>query len=89
MALAFATTDALASSSVPQQSIPERSVTMAVADSSATMAAVPDSKTPRSFPSNEAGVRRAAAQGPAALRHYIFRTRMIYNDYFWDFAKDE
>jgi hypothetical protein len=34
----------------------------------------------------EAGVRRAAAQGPEALRRYIWRTRMIYNYYYWDFA---
>ena len=35
----------------------------------------------------ETGVRRAAAEGPDALRRYIWRTRMIYNYYYWDFAK--
>jgi|SRR6478752_9918338 hypothetical protein len=35
----------------------------------------------------ESGVRRAAAEGPDALRRYIWRTRMIYNYYYWDFAK--
>jgi len=35
------------------------------------------------------GVRRAAAEGPEALRRYIWRTRMVYNYYFWDFVKQE
>ena len=37
-------------------------------------------------PSYQAGVRAAAAQGPDALRRYLWRTRMIYNFYYWDFA---
>ena len=41
----------------------------------------------RAYPPSEAGVRRAAAQGPEALRRYIWRTRMIYNYYYWDFAR--
>ena len=38
------------------------------------------------FPAYQAGVRAAAAQGPDALRRYIWRTRMIYNFYYADFA---
>jgi hypothetical protein len=34
-------------------------------------------------------VRRAAAEGPDALRRYIDRTRMIYGFYYWDFATRE
>jgi hypothetical protein len=37
-------------------------------------------------PAYQAGVRAAAAQGPEALRRYLWRTRMIYNFYYWDFA---
>ena len=35
---------------------------------------------------HEAGVRAAALQGPDALRQYIWRTRMVYNFYYGDFA---
>jgi hypothetical protein len=64
-------------------------VKLAAADGTATMPAAPSSTPPRIYPSSEAGIRRAAAQGPAALRRYIFRTRMIHNYYFWDFVKKE
>jgi hypothetical protein len=43
----------------------------------------------RAYPPMQKGVRQAAEQGPEALRRYISRTRMIYNYYFWDFAKQE
>ena len=39
------------------------------------------------FPPQQAGVRRAAAEGSTALRRYVTRTRMIYNYSYWDFAK--
>ena len=42
-----------------------------------------------SFPSSEAGVRRAAAEGAEPLRRYVQRTRMIYNYYYWNFAKEQ
>ena len=35
---------------------------------------------------HEAGVRMAARQGSDALRQYTWRTRMIYNFYYGDFA---
>ena len=35
---------------------------------------------------NLRGVRKAAAQGPNELRRYIFRTRMIYNFDYEDWA---
>ena len=41
------------------------------------------------FPSYQRGVRQAAAEGPLALRRYIWRTRMIYNFYYYDFAPRE
>ncbi|HEY2883589.1 MAG TPA: hypothetical protein VGJ08_00070 [Rhizomicrobium sp.] len=42
-----------------------------------------------SFPSSQAGVRRAAQEGPESLRRYIQRTRTIYNYYYWNFAKGQ
>jgi uncharacterized protein YbjT (DUF2867 family) len=38
------------------------------------------------YPPYQRGVRMAAAEGPEALRRYIWRTRMIYNFYYNDFA---
>ena len=89
-ALALAATAALANPVASQASIPQDSMRLAVADSGQTGAeAVGWSATPRSYPANEAGVRRAAAEGPEALRRYVWRTRMVYNCYFWDFVKQE
>jgi len=88
-ALALAATTALANVLDPQTSVPQTSVYLAVADSTEAVAAAPISMMPRSYPPSEAGVRRAAAQGPEALRRYIWRTRMIYNYYFWNFVKRE
>ena len=42
-----------------------------------------------SFPSSETGVRKAAAEGPESLRRYVQRTRMIYNYFYWKFAKEQ
>lgn len=88
-ALALAATIALANLLAPQTSVPHTSVQLAVADSTEAVAGAPISTMPRSYPSSEAGVRRAAAQGPEALRPYTWRTRMIYNYYFWKFVKQE
>ncbi len=87
-ALALAATAAFANP-LAQPSVPQTSVQLALADSTKTAAQVSGSTMPRSFPPSEAGVRRAAAQGPEALRRYIWRTRMVYNYYFWDFVKQE
>lgn len=35
------------------------------------------------------GVRKAATENPEALRRYIWRTRMIYNHWYNDFAPKE
>ena len=80
--LPLAATTALANLLAPQTSVPHTSVQLAVADSAEAVARAPISTMPRSYPSSEAGVRRAAAQGPEALRPYTWRTRMIYNYYF-------
>ena len=39
------------------------------------------------FPPLEAGVRAAAQSGPEALRRYVWRTRMIHDFYYNDFAR--
>jgi hypothetical protein len=88
-AFALAATSVLANPLASQASIPQDSMRLAVADSGQAGAEAAGSTTPRSFPAQEAGVRRAAAQGPDALRRYIWRTRMIYNYYFWGFTKQE
>jgi hypothetical protein len=41
------------------------------------------------FPAYQRGVRQAAAEGNEALRRYILRTRMIYDFYYNDFARQE
>jgi len=40
------------------------------------------------YPDYQRGVRQAAREGNEALRRYIWRTRMIYNFQFRDFAKE-
>ena len=85
-ALALAGSTLVADASAAQVSVPETSVKSVVADGTATTAAASRSTAPRIYASSEAGLRRAAAEGPASLRRYIFRTRMIYNYYFWDFV---
>jgi len=89
VALALAASTAVAGASDPQQPVPEASVKLAVADTTETMPQAGSSTTPFIYPSSEAGLRHAAAQGPVALHLYIYRTRMIYNYYIWDFAKPE
>jgi hypothetical protein len=85
-ALALAATATLAS----QTSVSQNSVQLTVvADSTEKMGGGPVSTMPSSYPPLEAGVWRAAAQGPEALRRYIFRTRMIYNYYYPNFVKQE
>ena len=44
---------------------------------------------PQAFRPSERGVREAAAESNEALRRYIWRTRMIYNYYYNDFATQE
>lgn len=87
-AFALAASTALADTSAPQLPVPEASVKVALADSTQMMSTASDS-VPFIYPSSDAGLRRAAAQGPVALHLYIYRTRMIYNYYIWDFATPE
>jgi len=88
-ALALAASATLANPLAPQMSVTQPSVQLAAADSTEAAAGAPNSTEPRGYPPSEAGVRRAAAQGPDALRRYIWRTRMIYDYYFWNFVKQQ
>jgi len=62
---------------------------VAAAGNSGNTASVAGSADTAAFSPSEAGVRRAAAEGPESLRRYIQRTRMIYNYYYWSFAKEQ
>jgi len=62
---------------------------VAAAANSGTATEVTGSAETVAFPSSESGVRRAAGEGPESLRRYVQRTRMIYNYYYWSFAKPE
>jgi hypothetical protein len=39
------------------------------------------------FPPQQAGVRRAATEGPTSLRRYVTRTQAIYGYSYRDFSK--
>jgi hypothetical protein len=67
----------------------DASTPLVLAQASAPGAAADRVAVPvRVYPAYQRGVREAAAQGPEALRRYIWRTRMIYNFYFPDFVQD-
>ena len=62
---------------------------LVVAQTSAGGATKAEAASPDTTPVHLRGVKAAAAQGPDALRRYIFRTRMIYGFYYNDFAPKE
>ena len=83
---AFALAATIASAGAPEAPQSTPSGPLVLADASAPSATARAAASDRRYPPGEAGVRRAAAQGSEALRRYIWRTRMIYNYYYWDFA---
>jgi hypothetical protein len=83
---AFALAAAIAFAGAPETPQSVHSGPLVLADASTPSATARAAASDRHYPPGEAGVRRAAAQGPEALRRYIWRTRMIYNYYYWDFA---
>ena len=63
---------------------------LVIAQASGPATATPRPVVPNdAFPAIERGVREAASQGNEALRRYLWRTRMIYNFYYPDFASGE
>lgn len=59
-----------------------------VAQASSAAPALQPGAPPNAYPAYQRGVRQAAAEGNEALRRYIWRTRMIYNYYYDDFARE-
>lgn len=82
-ALALAATATIADPVASQTAVPQTSLMVAAADGT-DMA--PGSTMERNYPPLQAGVRQAAAQGPDALRRYIWRTRRIFNYYYPDWV---
>lgn len=87
LALACAAFSAIAGE--PEQPASTTSEPIKVASTTQANTTTPSAVLDSAYPAMQRGVRQAAEQGPEALRRYIFRTRMIYNYYYWDFAKQE
>jgi hypothetical protein len=90
--LGLATVAATLLASTPSQAQTDANAAPApivVAQTSVGVAAKPETTVSDATPVHLRGVRAAAAQGPDALRRYIFRTRMIYGFYYNDFAPKE
>ena len=85
IALAAFTVGVAFASETPSPVSIDKYAPVVLAQAGGTMSGAPVTFAP-AYPAYEARVRAAAAQGPEALRRYIFRTRMIYNFYYWDFA---
>ena len=85
----FTSSIACAAQSTAPTSSTQGAAVVAVASDADKAANATGSVEPASFPSSEIGVRRAADEGPESLRRYLQRTRMIYNYYYWSFAKDQ
>lgn len=87
VATGFAATMSFAATP-PQELTPQTEVNTLIASNKRTSEA-PSAVAAPNYRSSEMGVRRAAEQGYEPLRRYVQRTRMIYNYYFWNFAKQE
>lgn len=88
-AIALAATSVGAATSVPQAEPAQSRMDLAANANTETMPGASGTTLQRSYRPLEAGVRKAAMQGPEALRRYIWRTRMIYDYYYPDFALKE
>jgi hypothetical protein len=85
-ALALAVATAFAEAPAQQVNTPEPAMLAQATGTSAGSYAAPSATITYDYPPLEAGVRKAAIEGPEALRRYIYRTRMIYAWYYPDFA---
>src|SRR5262245_24158414 len=74
---------ALASETLPASAASEPIV---LAQAAGPMSSAPAPAVVVVYPAYQAKVRAAAAEGPEALRRYIWRTRMIWNFRYDDFA---
>ena len=74
----------------PQASNGANTAPIVVAQASGTSQAQTGTATQSDYiPVNQRGARAAALEGPDALRRYVFRTRMIYNYSYFEFAPKE
>ena len=80
---------ACAAQPAPQTVSTQGGASVTVASNTDNTVKAAGSVEPGSFPSSETGVRKAAAEGPESLRRYVQRTRMIYNYFYWNFAKEQ
>ncbi len=83
-ALALAAATAFAEAPAPQVNAQEPILLAQVTSASASTNTA--GSMTYDYPPLEAGVRKAAIEGPEALRRYIHRTRMIYAWYYPDFV---
>ena len=81
---ALASGVAFASETLPASAAPEPIV---LAQAAGPMSSAPTRTMVAVYPAYQARVRAAAAEGPEALRRYIWRTRMIWNFRYEEFAQ--
>ena len=86
VALAVAVPTVVAAAALQRSAAPD-SAPVIVAQASTSVAG--DAPAALPYPAYQRGVRRAAAEGPEALRRYIWRTRMIHHFYYYDFVSKE
>jgi hypothetical protein len=77
----------LAADPVPSASQKPAPATYAQADTVATIRFAEPARAQAPIRPMEAGVRKAASEGPTALRRYVTRTEPIYHFSYWDYAK--
>ena len=87
VALAMLASPAVRADTAANTAASEKPIVVAQAPTPARTSVAPGN--PEAFPAYQRGVRAAAAEGNEALRRYVWRTRMIYNFYYHDFAPKE
>jgi hypothetical protein len=87
VALAFAVSPA--TSAAPQAGPAPDAAPVVVAQAAVPATSGRAAVAVEQYPQYQRGVREASAEGPEALRRYLWRTRMIYNFYYNDFAPKE
>jgi len=86
--LALGSAAAWATDAVKQDAAEPAAITLAQAGGPiTTMEVRGTSSEPLGFNPIERGVRKAATEGPTALRRYVQRTEPIYHFSYWDFAR--
>jgi hypothetical protein len=84
---ALATASGLAAEAGKQQSAESEPAKLAEVRTPGSVSVQNRALSAMAFPPQQAGVRRAAAEGPTSLRRYVTRTQAIYGYSYRDFAK--